>query len=118
MAVKKTPFKREKFEERLMNQVNALLRCGMNDSRLTFVSITKVEMSPDYSYATLYWDTYDSQHRGDIKNAIEHAKGHIRSELAKELEVRHVPQLTFVYDNQFEEEKRITDILENEKKDK
>lgn len=112
---KKDNFKKIKYEERLLNEINGLLRAGTNDGRLARVSITKVELSPDYGYATVSWDTYDSGTRGDAKTAIESASGRIRSELAKVLEVRHVPSLTFVYDNQFEEEKKIMDLINAEK---
>jgi ribosome-binding factor A len=108
---KKNLFKKEKYEERLLNEINGLLRTGISDSRLQRVSITKVELSPDYGYATISWDTFDSHTRGDAKAAIEAATGRIRSELAKVLEVRHVPSLSFVYDNQFEEEKKIMDLM-------
>ncbi len=112
---KKDNFKKIKYEERLLNEINGLLRAGTNDGRLARVSITKVELSPDYGYATVSWDTFDSGTRGDAKTAIEAAAGRIRSELAKVLEVRHVPSLTFVYDNQFEEEKKIMDLINAEK---
>ena len=118
MAKKATNnFKKEKYEERLLNEINGLLRTSTNDGRLARVSITKVELSPDYGYATVSWDTYDSGTRGDAKTAIEASAGRIRSELAKVLEVRHVPALTFIYDNQFEEEKKIMDLI-NSQKDK
>lgn len=111
MAKKIGNFKKEKYEERLLNEINSLLRRGFSDGRLARVSITKVELSPDYGYATVYWDTFDSGTRGDAKVAIEAAGGKIRSELAKTLEVRHVPSLSFIYDNQFEEERKIMDII-------
>ena len=111
MVVKKNNFKKTKFEERLLNEINGLLRTGLTDSRLHFVSITKVEMSPDYGYAEVFWDTFDSHTRGDAKKAIEKAKGRIRSELAKVLDVRHVPSLTFTYDNQFDEENKIVQLI-------
>ena len=114
MVKKANNFKKEKYEERLLNEINSLLRTGSSDSRLARVSVTKVELSPDYGYATVSWDTYDSGTRGDAKTAIEAASGRIRSELAKVLEVRHVPSLTFIYDNQFEEEKKIMDLLKKE----
>lgn len=117
MAKKTGNFKKEKYEERLLNEINSLIRRGLSDARLSKVSVTKVELSPDYGYATVSWDTYDSATRGDAKTAIEAATGRIRSELAKTLEVRHVPSLTFVYDNQYEEEKKIMDILNASKKE-
>ena len=112
---KKDNFKKIKYEERLLNEIHGLLRAGTNDGRLARVSITKVELSPDYGYATVSWDTFDSGTRGDAKTAIEASAGRIRSELAKVLDVRHVPSLTFVYDNQFEEEKKIMDLINAEK---
>ena len=116
MAKKNTNnFKKEKYEERLLNEINSLLRSSTNDARLARVSVTKVELSPDYGYATVKWDTYDSGTRGDAKVAIEASAGRIRSELAKVLEVRHVPSLSFVYDNQFDEENKITEILKKER---
>lgn len=114
---KKNTFKKEKYEERLLNEINSLLRTSIKDARLQKVSITKVELSPDYGYATVSWDTYDSHTRGDAKSAIESATGKIRSELAKVLEVRHVPSLSFVYDNQFEEENKIVELLKKESND-
>lgn len=113
MAIKKNNFKKDKFEERLLNEINSLLRTHFADNRLQFVSITKVEMSPDYGYAVIYWDTFDAHKRGDAKKAIEAAKGKMRSELAKVLDVRHVPSLSFIYDNQFEEENKIVKLLKN-----
>lgn len=113
MARNKNPFKKDKYEERLVNLINELLRREARDSRLQFVSVTKVELSPDYGYATVFWDTFDSSHRGDAKKAIEASTGFLRTELAKKLEVRHVPSLTFVYDNQFEEESKIDRLLKD-----
>jgi ribosome-binding factor A len=111
---KKNLFKKDKFEERLLNEINSLLRTGISDSRLQRVSITKVELSPDYGYAVISWDTFDSGTRGDAKVAIEAAAGKIRSELAKVLDVRHVPSLSFIYDNQFEEERKIMELMKRE----
>lgn len=111
---KPNQFKKEKYEERLLNEINGLLRSHTKDDRLRKVSITKVELSPDYGYATVSWDTYDSGTRGDAKVAIEASKGFLRSELAKVLDVRHVPSLSFIYDNQFEEEKKIMDLINSE----
>jgi ribosome-binding factor A len=110
---KKNNFKKAKFEERLLNEINSLLRTGISDARLQRVSITKVEMSPDYGYAVVSWDTFDASTRGDAKKAIEAATGRIRSELAKVLDVRHVPSISFVYDNQFEEERKIVELMKS-----
>ncbi|EQC49291.1 ribosome-binding factor A [Bacteriovorax sp. BSW11_IV] len=111
----KKSFKKEKYTERLVLEINSFLRTGASDPRLSFLSVTKVEMSVDYSYADIYWDTFDISRRGDCKKAIEAAAPKIRSQLAKVLQVRQVPELRFVYDSQFVEEQKISDLLNSEK---
>ena len=98
----------------MRNAINSALRRDLNDPRMTFVSITKVELSDDYANAKVWWDTFDSSKRGEIKEAISHLKGRIRTILASRLDVRHVPELHFVYDSQYEDEQKIDRLLKGE----
>ena len=45
--------------------------------------------------------------------ALNRAKGHIRSELAKRVRVRKIPELTFLLDESFKKAQRIEDIIEH-----
>lgn len=92
------------------------LRRSISDPRLTFASITRVELLDDYSLAKVYWDTYDSSKRGEIKAAFDGVASKLRSVLANELKVRHTPIIELFYDSQFEDERNIEKILESEKK--
>lgn len=107
--------KKLQYEEQIKNEVNKLLRTGLDNSAFTFCSVTKVEMNPDFSVATLYWDTFDPSRRGDISKAMDSALGKMRAHLAKTLKVRHTPALTAVYDSQFEDEQEIEQLLKSEK---
>lgn len=108
---RKTTFTKAKFEERLLQQINVLLRGEFKDPRLVQVTVTSVELSQDYSYAKVMWDTFDKAHRGDAKAAIEGISGKLRTRLAKSLDVRHTPQLKFEYNAQFEAEHHISQVL-------
>lgn len=110
MEAKKS-FKKDKFSQRVLNDMNAFLRQRFTDSRLRFVSFSKVDLSQDFSKATVYWDTFDASSRGDAKKAIEHIGSKMRSMLASSLQVRHVPELDFRYDGQFEAERKIDELL-------
>jgi ribosome-binding factor A len=109
-------FKKEKIEGRLLQDLNTFLRTHVRDSRLKFISITKVEISTDFSYAKVYWDTFDDDARDDAQVALEKIRGKFRSMLAKTLKIRHTPELKFLYDSQFESENKIKEILEEESK--
>lgn len=102
---------KQTYQDRIKNEINMILRREVADPRLTLCSITRVELNPDYSVAEVYWDTFDSSKRGDIKTAIEGLSGKMRTLLAKNLNVRHTPSLTFFYDSQFEDEMKITQLL-------
>lgn len=111
MAGRGNPHSKQKYEELVRNAINSSLRRDMADPRLTFVSITKVELSEDYANAKVWWDSFDTARRGEISEAIHAVKGKLRSVLASRLDVRHVPELHFVYDSQYEDEKRIDQLL-------
>lgn len=88
----------------------------MSDSRLSQMSFTKVVLNNDFSDAKVYWDTFNPGIRGDIKRAIDAAQGKFRSLLASSLNVRHTPNLTMLYDDQFESEQSISSLLYDEDK--
>ena len=107
-----------KYEELVRNAINTALRRDFSDTRLTFLTVTRVELSDDYANAKVWWDTFDSQKRGDCSEAITAIKGRLRTLLASKLDLRHVPDFHFVYDSQFEDEKKIAELLKAEGEDK
>jgi ribosome-binding factor A len=104
---------KELFQDKIRNEISIMLRREISDPRLSMISITKVELNKDFSQAKIYWDTFDSSKRGDVKKAIDGVSKKMRSLLAKNLDVRHTPELFFIYDSQFEDEMKITQLLKN-----
>ncbi len=104
-------FSKIKYEEKVREMINSALRREFADPRLINVSITKVELTQDYSHAKVYWDTFDSGKRGDCKEALEATAGRVRKLLASKMEVRHTPEIHFIYDSQFEDESKISKLL-------
>ena len=102
---------KELFQDKIRNEISLMLRREIADPRLIMISITRVELNQDYSVAKIYWDTFDSSKRGDAKKAIEGISKKMRALLAKNLKVRHTPELNFIYDSQFEDEHKIAQLL-------
>lgn len=106
-------FSKLKYEERVRDLINVALRREFADPRLLNVSITHVELTPDYSHAKVYWDTFNVATRGDAKEAIESTSSRMRALLASKMEVKHTPQLHYVYNSQYEDESKITKLLKD-----
>lgn len=108
---RKTNFKRDKMQEKILNSMNSLLRQSIHDDRLTFVSITRVDLNVDYSKAEIFWDTFSPDKKASAELGFKENRGRLRSELAKALQIRAVPEIDFHYDSQFEDEQHITDLI-------
>ena len=106
-------FKKEKFQERIQQMVSSYLK-SMSDTRFNLISITRVELNYDNSKAKVYWDTFDSEKKDEIREALPKVSGKLRSQMSGVLNIRQVPAINFYYDSQFEDEKKIVDILKKE----
>ena len=54
----------------------------------------------------------DDNKRESTLEALKNASGFIRRELAERVEIRHIPELEFVYDESIEYGKKIENIIE------
>lgn len=107
-------FNKEKYEEKFQLAITNILRRELADPRLQLMSVTKVDLNQDYSQAKVFWDTFDSTRKDEIASAVSSIGSKVRSELANKLKVRHVPEVVFIYDSQYEDEHRITQLLNKE----
>lgn len=113
MAGRGNKFSKLKYEERVRDEINLALRREFADPRLVNVSVTHVELTQDYSHAKVYWDTFNVQTRGDAKAAIEATSGRMRKLLAQKMEVRHTPEIHYIYNSQFEDSNKIDRLLKD-----
>ena len=64
------------------------------------------------SHATIYYTVLDDSTRDITEAALEHAKGHLRSELAKRIKLFKTPELHFKYDQSLERGMSISHLIE------
>lgn len=115
MVGRQKDFKKQKYEEQILQALSMYLRRGLSDDRLQHASFTKVELTHDFSFASVYWDCFDPSHKQVITEGLEAALPKVKSYLAGTLTVRQIPQIKFIYDAQYEEEQKITDLLKSER---
>jgi ribosome-binding factor A len=102
-----------RIADRIKVIVAEMLERRVKDPRLGFVTVTDVRVSGDTQQATIFYTVLgeDKDLEGTAV-ALASAKGLIRSEVGKQLGMRHVPTLEFVQDALPETARHIDDLLE------
>lgn len=75
------------------------------------VSVTEVRLSPDMKNATAYVMPLGGADPEGAAVALNRAAGFLRTALAGEIELRHVPRLLFAADRSFDQARRVEEIL-------
>lgn len=104
-----------KIADRIQVIVAEMLERRVKDPRLGFVTITDVRVSGDSQQATIFYtvlatDDQEAQ-LASTAAALESAKGLLRSEVGKQLGMRHVPTLTFIADALPETARHLEEVL-------
>jgi ribosome-binding factor A len=88
-----------RISERILEELSEMLILEVKDPRLSGIFITDVKVDRELAYADIYISAVEgSQRAEDIINALEHASGYFRSELATRLDLRIFPRLRFHWD--------------------
>jgi ribosome-binding factor A len=97
--------------EQIRHELAAILMREMKDPRVTGVTLTAVEVSPDLEHAKVYYTRLTGA-QPDADQALLHAAGFLRTELAHRMRMRTVPRLVFKYDVSVERGAHLTHLIE------
>ena len=103
----------ERVAHLMQREIADILSTRLRDPRLShWVSVTEVALSEDLSFARVYVSILpDGEERERSLEALSHAAGFIRRELAPRLGLREVPELRFVLDSSIERGARVEELL-------
>lgn len=104
-------YRRGRINEEMMKETAMILR-EVKDPRVSdaFISVTGAEVTADLKYAKIFY----SAMRGDKKEVtkgLKAATGFIRREIARRLNLRITPELSFVEDTSIAYGAHISEIL-------
>ena len=104
--------KLERLNSQVAREISMILMEEVKDSDIKFVTITGCDITNDLSYCKVYFTVLDQDKKIDTLKALNHAKKFIRGELSKRVELRHTPELKFIYDNSIEYGNNIEKIID------
>ena len=102
--------------DRVADQIRAelaqLLARDVHDPGIGFVTLTRVQVSPDLQQARVFYTALgDETARRSSMRALERAAPFLRRQIGSRLRLRRVPELTFTYDESIAGQDRIEQIL-------
>ena len=101
--------KNERINSNMQKEISYIIANEVKNPNVKFVTITAVDVTSDLSYAKVYFTTLDDAK--ETLSALRSAKGFIRKTLADRIELRHIPELEFIYDESIEYGNRIEEKI-------
>jgi ribosome-binding factor A len=102
--------------DRVADQIRAelaqLLAREVHDPGIGFVTLTRVQVTPDIMQARVFYTTLgDDKARQSSARALDRAAGFLRRQIGARLRLKRVPELVFAYDESIAGQDRIEQIL-------
>lgn len=108
--------KEERIATLIRKNLAEIIQFELKNPHLGFVTIPDVWVSKDISYAKVYVSFINEKDIEEGLEVLNHSKGFIRSSLAKKMDTRRIPEISFVLDEGYKKEERINELLKKAKK--
>ena len=102
----------ERLEHKFAIEISTIIKEEIKDERISFVTITDVDITNDLSYAKVDITVLDNTKKDETLKVLNHASKFIEKEMCKRVEVRKMPELKFVYDESIEYGNNIDNIID------
>lgn len=85
--------------ELIQQELSDIMLRGLRDPRVGFVTLMSVDVTTDLRIAKVYFTVMgEDADVAQTQKGLESASAYLRRELGKRLKLRHVPELTFIFD--------------------
>ena len=95
----------ERVSELVREEVARVLREDVQDPRIRLVTLTRVDVSPDFSNALVFWSSLGAEGEEElarVQEGLEGAASFVRGRLARVLSLKRTPELRFRHDPSLE----------------
>ena len=104
-----------RINDEIKKELSEILRSGLKDPRMSaMASVVRVDTSADLKYCKAYISVHgDGSARESAMEAINSAKGYIRSEVASRINLRQTPEFKFILDDSLDYSFKINKMLDD-----
>ncbi len=88
--------RKDRVSEQIKRELADLIRTELKDPRVGMISLTDVEVTPDYAHAKVFFSTLaGGENLQAVQTGLQKASGFLRRELGKRIRIHTTPQLHF-----------------------
>ncbi len=103
----------DRVADQIRGELGQLLARDVHDPGIGFVTITRVQVTPDLQHARVYYTALgDERARRNSDRALHRAIPFLRRQIATRLRLRRVPDLEFIFDQSIAGQDRIEQLLQ------
>ena len=103
----------ERVADQVRAEVSTMIARDLRDPGIGFITITRVQVSPDLQHARVYYTTLgDPAARKNTAKALERASPFMRRQIGQRLRLRRAPELEFRFDASIEHQDRVERLLQ------
>ena len=103
----------QKLGDQIQRELSDLLARELRDPRVGMVTITSVDVSPDFSHAKVFFTLLEKEKLEDTVHGLRRAAGFLRSQLARRIKLYTTPELRFEYDESVERGDRLSRLIDS-----
>ncbi len=102
-----------KLGDQIQRELSDLLARELRDPGVGMVTITSVDVSPDFSHAKVFFTILEKEKLQDTVHGLRRAAGFLRSQLARRIKLYTTPELRFEYDESVERGDRLSRLIDS-----
>ena len=104
----------QRVVEQIRRELAELIRTEVKDPRVGFITLTDVEITPDYAHAKVFFTSMTGEESvPGILVGLRRASGFLRRELGRRVRIHTTPELHFVYDSSVEHGSRLSRLIDD-----
>jgi len=102
----------DRVADQIRGELAMLLARDVHDPGIGFVTLTRVQVSPDLQLARIYYTVLgDEKSRANSAKALDRAVPFLKRQIGSRLRLKRVPELKFHYDEAVAGQDRIDQLL-------
>ena len=102
----------ERVADQIRAEVTSMIARELHDPGVGFVTITRVQVSPDLQHARVFYTAMgDEAARKASAKALERAAGFMRRQIGRRLRLRRAPEIQFEFDGGVGHQDRVEQLL-------